>query len=57
MYTHYAATALFFVFGIRLLWDVIRGTVEPEGDISEVEKELELVRRGKKEGDGGGTGG
>lgn len=44
VYTHYAATALFFVFGLRLLWDVARGTVEPEGDIGEVEKELEMVR-------------
>ncbi|KFM25220.1 GDT1-like protein 5 [Auxenochlorella protothecoides] len=46
VYTHYAATALFFVFGLRLLWDVARGTVEPEGDIGEVEKELEMTLRG-----------
>ncbi|KAL6772342.1 hypothetical protein ACKKBG_A29855 [Auxenochlorella protothecoides x Auxenochlorella symbiontica] len=43
VYTHYAATALFFVFGLRLLWDVARGSVEPEGDIGEVEKELEMA--------------
>ncbi|KAK2076152.1 hypothetical protein QBZ16_001084 [Prototheca wickerhamii] len=55
VYTHYAATALFFVFGIRLLWDVIRGTVEPEGDISEVEKELELTSKNSLPAERGGS--
>lgn len=41
-WTHYAATLLFFVFGIKMLWDVF--TEGPEGpgesELDEVEREL-----------------
>ena len=39
-YTHYAATALFFVFGIRMLYDAITNAHAGESELSEVEKEL-----------------
>lgn len=37
-YTHYAATALFFFFGFRMLYDVLFGELESE--LEEVEAEL-----------------
>mmetsp|Transcript_21664 Transcript_21664/g.73651 ORF Transcript_21664/g.73651 Transcript_21664/m.73651 type:complete len:236 (+) Transcript_21664:151-858(+) len=40
-YTHYAATALFFFFGVRTLWDVAREWNEEGGsELAEVEAEL-----------------
>ncbi|KDD73744.1 hypothetical protein H632_c1876p1, partial [Helicosporidium sp. ATCC 50920] len=42
-YTHYAATALFFVFAARLLWESARGQ-SPDGDA-----ELEAVERELRE--------
>lgn len=39
-YTHYAATALFFVFGVRMLYDAATNSLSGESELSEVEKEL-----------------
>ena len=39
-YTHYAATALFFVFGIRMLYDAATNAHAGESELNEVEKEL-----------------
>ena len=39
-YTHYAATALFFVFGVRMLYDAATNALSGESELSEVEKEL-----------------
>lgn len=38
-YTHYAATALFFVFGVRLLWETYSGNTDNEAE------ELEMLER------------
>lgn len=39
-YTHYAATALFFVFGVRMLYDAAINAQTGESELVEVEKEL-----------------
>lgn len=40
-YTHYAATILFFVFGLRMLYDAVTGaTGGAESELNEVEREL-----------------
>lgn len=39
VYTHYAATALFFVFGVRLLWETYSGNTDNEAE------ELEMLER------------
>jgi Ca2+/H+ antiporter, TMEM165/GDT1 family len=39
-YTHYAATALFFVFGVRMLYDAAINAHTGEAELVEVEKEL-----------------
>jgi putative Ca2+/H+ antiporter (TMEM165/GDT1 family) len=39
-YTHYAATALFFVFGVRMLYDAYINAHAGESELIEVEKEL-----------------
>lgn len=44
-YTHYAATALFFFFGGRMLYEAVTNAHAGENELDEVEKELEV--RGK----------
>lgn len=39
-YTHYAATALFFAFGARMLYDAATDAHAGESELTEVEKEL-----------------
>ena len=49
-YTHYAATLLFFVFGVRILYEAYVNDESGESELVEVEKEL----AGHK-GNGGGS--
>lgn len=41
-YTHYAATALFFFFGGRMLYEAVTNAHAGENELDEVEKELEV---------------
>jgi hypothetical protein len=43
-YTHYGATALFFFFGLRLLYEAATGAAAAAGEseLEEVEKELQV---------------
>jgi Ca2+/H+ antiporter, TMEM165/GDT1 family len=44
-YTHYAATALFFVFGIRMLYEAATNAGTGESELSEVERELSTAHK------------
>ena len=43
-YTHYGATALFFFFGVRMLYEAFTGAASAAGEseLEEVEKELQV---------------
>lgn len=43
-YTHYGATALFFFFGLRMLYEAVTGAASAAGEseLEEVEKELQV---------------
>lgn len=45
MYTHYAATALFFAFGLRMLYEAAINANTGESELSEVEKELQAAHK------------
>lgn len=51
-YTHYGATALFFFFGLRMLYEAVTGAASAAGEseLEEVEKELQGSRGGGAEG-------
>jgi putative Ca2+/H+ antiporter (TMEM165/GDT1 family) len=49
-YTHYAATALFFFFGGRMLYEAVTNAHAGENELDEVEKELEAVDKSPKTG-------
>jgi putative Ca2+/H+ antiporter (TMEM165/GDT1 family) len=40
VYTHYAAAALFIFFGVKTLYDVVKGADKNESEMEEVEQEL-----------------
>ena len=44
-YTHYAATALFFAFGVRMLYDAAINAHAGESELNEVEKELSAAHK------------
>ena len=41
-YTHYGATALFFFFGARMLYEAATNAHAGENELDEVEKELQV---------------
>lgn len=43
-WTHYGATALFFFFGARMLYDAVTNAHAGESELDEVEKELQVGR-------------
>lgn len=49
-YTHYAATALFLLFGLRMLWDAAKDSHAGESELDEVEKELAGGRKDAEPG-------
>ncbi|KAI7837006.1 hypothetical protein COHA_009186 [Chlorella ohadii] len=49
-YTHYAATALFFFFGGRMLYEAVTNAHAGENELDEVEKELEAADKSPKPG-------
>lgn len=51
VYTHYAATALFFFFGFKTLWDSVTGEEDPDEGLEAVERELENDKDGKRDKD------
>ncbi|KAL4421766.1 hypothetical protein ABPG77_009749 [Micractinium sp. CCAP 211/92] len=49
-WTHYGATALFFFFGARMLYDAVTNAHAGESELDEVEKELQGSPKSPKEG-------
>ena len=41
-YTHWAATALFLFFGVRMLYEAVTHAHAGENELEEVEKELQV---------------
>eukprot|EP00197_Chlamydomonas_leiostraca_P009085 CAMPEP_0202873186 /NCGR_PEP_ID=MMETSP1391-20130828/22772_1 /ASSEMBLY_ACC=CAM_ASM_000867 /TAXON_ID=1034604 /ORGANISM="Chlamydomonas leiostraca, Strain SAG 11-49" /LENGTH=244 /DNA_ID=CAMNT_0049554367 /DNA_START=9 /DNA_END=743 /DNA_ORIENTATION=- len=51
VYTHYAATALFFFFGLKSLWDAYKGDEGEESELEQVEQELANMSNKKSDKD------